>query len=81
MILRKTVSSFRGTYRLFEADQAVYHVLDEDGRTVDQFDLVLAESVTGATKNKAFRRRPLARGIPDLARSIVSEINRLRRPG
>ena len=81
MILRKTVNSHRGVYRIFESGHAAFYVLDENGRTVDQFDLVPCKNPVGIATSKAFRRAPLKRGIPDFAKGFASEMNRLRRPG
>ena len=81
MILRKTVADPRGVYRIFEAARDVFHVLDEDGRTVDQFDIAHSKNEQGAAVRKAVRRKPLARGIPNLARKFALEMNPERPPG
>lgn len=74
MNLRKTVDDRQGVYRIFEIAPGVFHVLDSEGRTVDQFDIV--DTVTDrGTMKRAFRRGPLRRGTPDLARNFVSELN------
>jgi hypothetical protein len=74
VILRKTVDDSYGVYRIFEAARNVFHVLDEDGRTVDQFDIARSKNGAGANVHKARRSKPLARGIPDLARRFAAEL-------
>jgi hypothetical protein len=81
VILRKTVDNSRGVYRIFEAARDVFHVLDEDGRTVDQFDIAHSNDEAGVAVHKALRRKPLARGIPDVARKFAAELNPNRRHG
>ena len=81
MILRKTVDSPRGVYRIFESSHAAFHVLDENGRTVDQFDLVRSKNSDGAATSKAVRRTPLKRGVPDFSRGFASAMNRLGSQG
>jgi hypothetical protein len=81
VILRKTVDDSRGVYRIFEAARDVFHVLDEAGRTVDQFDIVQSKDSAGTAINSALRRKPLARGVPNLARKFALELNRERRRG
>jgi hypothetical protein len=81
VILRKTVDDSRGVYRIFEAARDVFHVLDEDGRTVDQFNIAHSKNDAGAAVHKALRGKPLGRGIPDLARKFAAELNPNRRRG
>ncbi len=79
MILRKTVDDSRGVYRIFEAARDVFHVLDEDGRTVDQFGIAHSKNDAGLAVHKPLRSKPLARGVPDLARKFAAELNPKRR--
>jgi hypothetical protein len=81
VILRKTVDNSRGIYRIFEAARDVFHVLDENGRTVDQFDIAHSRNEAGIAVHKALRRKPLMRGVPDLARRFAAELNPNRRRG
>jgi hypothetical protein len=76
VILHKTVDDSRGVYRIFEAARDVFRVLDEGGRTVDQFHIVQSKDSTGAPVNSALRRKPLPRGIPNLARKFALERRR-----
>jgi len=72
--LRKTVESPVGrVYRIFETGAGVFHVLNSEGRTVDEFDVV----DTGKMK-RAFRRGPRRVGVPDFAIRFVSELNAAR---
>ena len=79
MNLRKTVDGARGTYRIFEFAPDVFHVLDADGRTVDEFQVVeLASHGSGTSIKRAVRSKPLRPGIPELATSFVAELNQAR---
>jgi len=72
--LRKTVKSPGGVvYRIFETVTGVFHVLNTEGRTVDEFHVV----DTGQMK-RAFRRGPRRPGVPDFAIRFVSELNAAR---
>ena len=76
--LRKTVDGARGgVYRIFEASPGVFHVLDEGGHTVDQFDAVETAGEHGNT-TRAVRHGPRQPGSPDLAKSFVRELNAAR---
>jgi len=78
MNLRKTVGGHGGrVFRIFEASPGVFYVLNAEGRTVDQFEVI--ETVGSKGKmNCAFRKGPLRPGAPDLAIRFVSELNAAR---
>ena len=79
MNLRKTVDGPRGRiYRIFEVTPGVFHVLNGEGRTVDEFDVVETAGKYGKSK-RAFRRGLLRPGSPDLAIPFVTELNAARR--
>jgi hypothetical protein len=79
MTLRKTIDGLRGVYRIFESTEGAFHVLDSSGCTVDEFKFVAA---TGGVKDlqtqRASRKKPLALGVPDLARAFASDLRRAR---
>lgn len=79
MTLCKTVDCARGTYRIFEFSLGFYYVLDADGRTVDQFEIVeLAGMASGVSVKQAVRTKRPRPGVPNLARGLVSELNAAR---
>ena len=80
MNLRKTVDGDNGVYRIFEVSPSVFHVLDADGRTVDEFKIVDCEcDAVGRRGKKASREKPLLPGAPNLADSFVVESSASRR--
>ena len=77
MNLRKTVDGHGRVYRIFETTAGVFHVLNDEGQTVDQFDVVETNS-KGKKTQRAFRRGFRRPGTPDFAISFVSELNAAR---
>ena len=76
MDLRKTVDSGHGVYRIFEVTPTAFLVLDEDGRTVDEFKIVdSAGGAKGLSIKRAAQSKRRRFGTPDLARSFAAELN------
>ena len=79
MTLRRTVEHRLGVFRIFEVAPDVFHVLDRDGRTVDEFDIIeTAGAAGGISVKQAFRHKPCNPTVPDLAHSFASELNAAR---
>jgi hypothetical protein len=77
--LRKTVDGGHGIYRIFECAPAVFLVLDEEGRTVDEFKIVeCGGGAKGISVKKAFRHKRRRFGTPDLASGFAAELNAAR---
>jgi len=80
MKLRKTIEDMRGVYRVFELAPNVFHVLDSDGRTVDEFALVVTEEGGGKLEVKrALRRKAHSPMVPSVVRAFASELNAERK--
>ena len=76
MNLRKTIDGSRGVYRIFELASGAFHVLDSEGRTVDEFNLVASERCNGRVSVKRdLVHQHLQPGVPDLASDFASDVN------
>ena len=58
MKLRKTIDSSRGVYRIFELSSGLFNVLDSEGRTVDEFELVTSGERARRVSVKRGQLRP-----------------------
>jgi len=77
--LRKTIHDGRRVYRIFELAMAVFLVLDEEGRTVDEFKIVeCGGGAKGISVKRAFREKRRRLGAPDLASVFAAELNAAR---
>jgi hypothetical protein len=77
--LRKTVHGGQRVYRIFELAVAVFLVLDEEGRTVDEFKSVeCGGGAAGITVKRAFRNKPRRLGAPGLASNFAAELTAVR---
>jgi hypothetical protein len=77
--LRKTVDGGHGIYRIFECAPAVFLVLDEEGRTVDEFKIVeCGGGAKGISVKKAFRHKRRRLGTPDLASGFAADLSSAR---
>ena len=74
MNLRKTIEVNHDVYRIFELAAGVFHVLDSEGHTVDEFALITSEDGSGVVtvKRDLLHPKPQA-GAPDLTRRFASE--------
>jgi hypothetical protein len=77
--LRKTIDGGQRVYRIFESAPAVFLVLDEEGRTVDEFKIVeCGGGARGISVKKAFRYKRRRLGTPDLASGFAAELSAAR---
>ena len=74
MNLRKTIEVNHGVYRIFELASGVFHVLDSEGHTVDEFALIVSEDGSGVitVKRDLLHAKPQP-GVPDLTRRFALE--------